>query len=112
MSGIVSHRNEADIRAEQRRSRTVSVEVHVSCYEIADVPMRKIPTEDLVAELRDRERDGEKFTSDGELEEGYAMFTLDVSELWAIRHLYLVGREAEASDKARRLLADMLGTAI
>ena len=103
----------AEQRAEQRRRRTVSVEVHVSAYEMAEVPLSKIPTQDLMAELRDRERNGDdKFTGGGELEEGFAMFTLDVSELWAIRHLYLTGREVEASDRSRRMLADMLGTAI
>lgn len=104
---------QAEARAEQRRRRYVSVEVHVSTYEMAEVPLAKIETKDLLAELRDRERNGnEKFTGDGELEEGYAMFTLGVAELWAIRHLYLTGREVEASDRCKRLLADMLGTAI
>lgn len=103
---------QAEVRSEQRRRRYVSVEVHVSTYEMAEVPLDKIPTDDLVGELRDRQRNGDKFTTDGELEEGYAMFTLDVAELWAIRHLYLTGREVEASDLCKRLLADMLGTAI
>lgn len=104
---------QAEARAEQRRRRYVSVEVHVSTYEMAEVPLSKIKTQDLVAELRDRERIGDdKFTADGELDDGYAMFTLDTGELHAIRHLYLTGREVEASDRCKRLLADMLGTAI
>lgn len=107
------------IRAEQlaaqrrERKRYVSVEVHVSTYETVDVPLHKIDTQALVNELTSRQRNGSaNYTSDGDLEEGYAMFTLDVSELWAIRHLYLTGREVEASDRSKRLLADMLGTAI
>lgn len=104
---------QAEQRAAQRRRRFVSVEVEVNTYETVDVPLSKIPTQDLMNELKSRLGDDkEKFTPDGELEEGYAMFTLEVAELWAIRHLYLTGREVEASDRAKRLMADMLGTAI
>ncbi len=95
------------------RRRSVTVEVEINAYEDVTVYLDKIPSADLLAELHDREKNGgSKWTADGELEDGYAEFTLEVARLESIRHLYLIGREAEASDKCRALLADMLGAAL
>lgn len=105
---------EAEQRAAKRRAsrRSVEVEVHVSTYADATVYLDKISTADLLAELKERQEAGEKWNDQGELEDGFAVFTLDVHELKAVRHLYLTGREVEASERCRRLLADMLGTAL
>jgi hypothetical protein len=92
--------------------RTVTVEVEVSAYTDATVYLDKIPTDDLLAELKERQEAGTKWNDQGELEDGYQVFTLEVHELQTIRHLYLIGREVEASERCRRLLADMLGTAV
>lgn len=106
---------DAVILAAKRRARrrSVTVEVNIDVYEDVTVYLDKIPLADLRAELRDREKNGDsKWTGGGELEDGYAEFTLEVARLESIRHLYLVGREAEASDKCRALLADLLGAAL
>lgn len=106
--------NEAKQRAARRRAsrRSIEVEVHVSTYTDATVYLENIPTADLLAELKDRQDAGEKWNEQGELEDGFAVFTLNVRELEMVRHLYLTGREVEASERCRRLLADMLGTAL
>jgi len=97
----------------RRERRYASVEVHVSEYVTAEVPLSDIPTDKLIAELKDRQHNPTAlYTANGEIADGYGIFTLNVSELWAIRHLYMLGREAEASDRCRVLLADMLGTAL
>lgn len=105
---------ETETRATQRRAlrRSVTVEVDVHTYADATVYLDSIPTDDLLAELKERQEDISKLNDQGELEEGYAGFTLNVHDLKTARHLYLIGREAEASDRCRRLLADMLGTAL
>jgi hypothetical protein len=94
------------------KRRSVNVEVEVSTYADATVYLDKIPTDDLLAELKERQEAGSKWNDQGELEDGFAVFTLEVSELQACRHLYLIGREVEASERCRRLLSDMLGTAL
>lgn len=105
---------EAETRAAKRRAsrRSVTVEVDVQTYADVTVYLDKIPTDDLLAELKERQESRSKWNDQGELEEGYAIFTLDVNELQTARHLYLIGREVEASERCRRLLADMLGTAL
>ena len=105
---------EAEQLAARRRAskRSVEVEVHVSTYVDATVYLDQIPTSDLLSELKDRQDAGEKWNEQGELEDGFAVFTLNVRELEMVRHLYLIGREVEASERCRRLLADMLGTAL
>ena len=104
---------DAERLAVQRRARrrTVSVEVEISEYVDVQVPMSKISTEDLIAELREREGNG-GVPVGGDMDEGHAMFRLDVAELHGIRHLFLIGREVEAAARCQRLLADMLGTAL
>ena len=99
-------------RREAKRRRSVEVEVHFSSYEMVDVELSKIPTADLVDELREREQNGAVSNDQGDFEDGYQSFTLDRSELERIRHLFLIGREVEASGACRVLLADMLGTAL
>ena len=97
------------------RRRSVTVEVEVDTYVDATIYLDKIPLADLRAELRDREcadRGSVKWNADGDLEDGFAVFSLELAKLEAIRHLYLIGRESEASDRCRALLADMLGTAL
>jgi hypothetical protein len=94
-----------------RAQRYVSVEAHVSTYVDVEVSLSKVSTGDLLAELADRERQP-GWNEQGDLEDGMAVYTLRTDELRAIRHLYLIGREVEASDAARRLIADMLGTVI
>jgi hypothetical protein len=105
---------EAEQRAARSRAsrRSVTVEVAIDTYADATVYLDKIPTDDLLAELKERQEDGTKWNDHGELEDGFAVFTLDLRELAALRHLYLIGREVEASERCRRLLADMLGTAL
>lgn len=105
---------EAEQRAAKRRAsrRSVTVEVAIDTYADATVYLDKIPTDDLLAELKERQDSRDKWNEHGELEDGFAVFTLDTGELSAIRHLYLMGREVEASERCRRLLADMLGTAL
>lgn len=107
----------AEALAAKRRARrrSVTVEVEVDTYVDATIYLDKIPLADLRAELRDREcgdSGSTKWNDDGDLEDGFAAFTLELAKLEAIRHLYLIGRESEASDKCRALLADMLGTAL
>ena len=97
------------------RRRSVTVEVEVDTYVDATIYLDKIPLADLRAELLHREcADGGsvKWHAVGDLEGGFAACTLERATLEAIRHLYLIGRESEASDKCRALLADMLGTAL
>jgi len=105
---------EAEQKAAKRRAsrRSVEVEVNISTYADATVYLDQISTDDLLAELKERQESGTKWNDQGELEDGYQVFTLDVHELQTIRHLYLIGREVEASERCRRLLADMLGTAL
>lgn len=111
---MLQTQKEAEQRATRRRAsrRSVTVEVAIDTYADAKVYLDEIPTNDLLAELKDRQENGTKWNDQGELEDGFAVFTLDVSDLAAIRHLFLIGREVEASDRCRRLLADMLGTAL
>ncbi len=93
-----------------RRRRYVTVEAHVSEYVDVDIPLADIKTADLVAELNDRQTNGESIK--GARDCGDAEFTLNVPELQAIRHLFLVGREVEAAERCRLLVQDCLGTAI
>lgn len=107
----------AEALAAKRRARrrSVTVEVEVDTYVDATIYLDEIPLADLRAELRDREcgdSGGGERNADGALEDGFAVFTLERAKLEAIHHLYLIGRESEASDKCRALLADMLGTAL
>lgn len=104
----------AETLAAKRRARrrSVTVEVEVETYTDATIYLDKIPLADLRAELLDREVNGSRSNDDGDLEDGFAVFTLELAELEAIRHLYLIGREAEATDKCRALLADLLGAAL
>lgn len=105
---------EAEQKAARRKAvrRSVEVEVHVSTYSDATVYLDQIPTDALLAELNERQEADSKWNDQGELEDRYQVFTLAVHELQTIRHLYLIGREVEASERCRRLLADMLGTAL
>jgi hypothetical protein len=105
---------EAEQRAARRRAsrRSVTVEVAIDTYADATVYLDKIPTDDLLAELKERQEGGTKWNDQGELEDGFAVFRLETQELHSIRRLYLIGRELEASERCRRLLADMLGTAL
>lgn len=104
---------DAEALAKRRRQRrSVTVEVHVSEYVDATVYLDKIRTDDLRAELREREQNGDVTNGQGDFDDGYQEFTLDRTELERIRHLFLIGRAVEASDACRVLLSDMLGTAI
>ncbi len=106
----------AEALAAKRRAkrRSVTVEVEVDTYADATIYLDEIPLADLRAELRAREcaDSGGERNADGDLEDGFAVFTLERAKLEAIHHLYLIGRESEASDRCRALLADMLGTAL
>lgn len=102
---------DAEQLAKRRRRRSVTVEVEVETYATATVYLSKIPTADLIAELKDRDA-ADKWNEDGDLEYGFAVFTLDTHELERVRHLFMLGREVEAGERCRRLIADMLGTAI
>ena len=111
---MLQTQNEAEQRAARRRAsrRSVTVEVAIDTYADATVYLDKIPTDDLLAELKERQEAGTEWNEQGELEDGFAVFTLCMGDLKAIRQLFLVGREVEASARCRRLLANMLGTAL
>lgn len=85
-----------------RRSVIVDVEVSTS----ARVYLRDIPMADLAAELD--ERQGRAKAKDASRED----FAVSRAELIDIRRLFLLGREAEATDRCRKLIAEMLGVAI
>lgn len=89
---------DAEQLAQRRRARrrSVTVEVEIDTYADVTVYLDKIPLADLRAELED----------------GYSVFKLEVARLESIRRLYMIGRDAEASDKCRVLLADLLGAAL
>ena len=106
--------NAADIIASRRaRERhTITVETHISEFVSVEVRLADIPTEKLAAEMRDRVLNDGHISAAGELADGHALYSLDTGELQHIRHLFLIGREAEAADRCRRMIVDMLGTAL
>jgi hypothetical protein len=93
----------------RRVRRSVTVDVDVRTTVDATVYLDDISTKDLQAELKERAGNPPGLEALGE---GFSVFTLNTLELEYIRHLYMCGRDVEASDKCRRLLADMLGKAL
>jgi hypothetical protein len=114
VSAAVAQHDPVALAVRRRASRrSVEVEVRVDTYVDATIYLDRIHTDDLIAELRERqERAGDKWNENGELEDGYATFNLDLRRLEGIRHLFLLGRSVEASDACRELLVDMLGVAL
>ncbi|RCS59739.1 hypothetical protein [Parvibium lacunae] len=80
---------------------TESVDVEVSLSVFTD--------EELASEIAYRKAANQKAIFD---DENLTRFFIDPADLHKIRHLFLIGREVEASQLCRELINELLGTAI